>query len=364
MPRVAPWLYSAFLFAGAAAFLIAAQVQSSAADRYRHASECQDATRPDCFQLSAGTIRSVGVSQSRSGERDTTVIDTRDAPVTVILEPAASDASHVRSGATVTVKWYLGKVTLVEVDGIAVPSADNPADQQSQLGFYGILLLALGALSILWSVWLRRRRAARAPRETGLEETILPTGGTGWIVKPSLRTSTVLRLGVLCAAVILLTLRALLDPARTAFAATLDVLIIGLVGLVLVVHFRNSKVIAERNTITKVNWLGRSVSYQVSEVNHADRFRSSASRYLVFAGRDGRQLFRVSGIYWDFDQLDQVCHKVGIHETGGYDEVVGALAIEKRAGANTNWVALAGQLAALIVFIIVVVVLLNGPTSR
>src|SRR5450756_911658 len=126
--------------------------------------------------------------------------------------------------------------------------------------------------------------------QLGLEETIVPSGGAGWIVKPSLRTSTLLRLGVLCAAVILLTLRALLDPARTAFAATLDVLTIGVVGLVLVVHFRNSKVIADRNTITKVNWLGRSVSYPVSEVKHADRFRSSASCYLVFAGRDGRQL--------------------------------------------------------------------------
>lgn len=200
--------------------------------------------------------------------------------------------------------------------------------------------------------------------QLGLEETIVPSGGAGWIVKPSLRTSTLLRLGVLCAAVILLTLRALLDPARTAFAATLDVLTIGVVGLVLVVHFRNSKVIADRNTITKVNWLGRSVSYPVSEVKHADRFRSSASRYLVFAGRDGRQLFRVAGIYWDFDQLDHVCHKVGIAESEGYGQVVGALSIEKRARANTNWVALAGQLAALIVFIIVSVVLLSGPTSR
>jgi hypothetical protein len=200
--------------------------------------------------------------------------------------------------------------------------------------------------------------------DRGLETTVLPSGGAGWIVKPSLKTSTVLRLGLLCAVVILLTLRALLDPARTARAATLDVLIIGAAGFVLVVHFRNSKVIGDRNAITKVNWLGRSVSFPVSGIKHADRFRSSASRYLVFAGPDGRQLFRVAGIYWDFDQLDQLCHKVGIPETGGYDESVGALSIDKRAAANTNWVALAGQLAALIVFIIVFVVLLDGPTSR
>jgi hypothetical protein len=106
------------------------------------------------------------------------------------------------------------------------------------------------------------------------------------------------------------------------------------------------------------------LSYPGSGIKHADRFRSSASRYLVFAGPDRRQLFRVAGIYWDFDQLDQLCHKVGIPETGGYDEGVGALSIDKRAGANTNWVALAGQLAALIVFIIIFVVLLDGPTSR
>jgi len=174
--------------------------------------------------------------------------------------------------------------------------------------------------------------------ERGLETTVVPSGGAGWIVKPSLNTSTVLRLGLLCAVVILLTLRALLDPARTARAATLDVLIIGAAGFVLVVHFRNSKAIGDGDTITKVNWLGRSVSYPVSGIKHADRFRSSASRYLVFAGPDGRQLFRVAGIYWDFDQLDQLCDKVGIPETGGYDEGVGGCrSTSMRGQIRTGW---------------------------
>jgi hypothetical protein len=73
MRRVIPWLYTALLFAVAAGFLVAAQVQSAAADTYLQARECQHTTSPDCFQLSAGTIRSVSVNQSRSGERDTTV---------------------------------------------------------------------------------------------------------------------------------------------------------------------------------------------------------------------------------------------------------------------------------------------------
>lgn len=201
-------------------------------------------------------------------------------------------------------------------------------------------------------------------RGPGLEPTTVPAGGAGWIVKPSLRSTTLLRLAVLCAAVIILTLRPLLDPARTAFAVAFDVLTMAVIGLVLVAHFRNSRVIADRNTITRADWLGRSRSYPVAEIRHADRFRSPASRYLVFAGNDGRQLFRVSGIYWDYDQLDQLCHEVGIAETGGYDQVVGSLSIDKRARASTNWVLVVGQLAALIVFIVLSVFLLGDPTSR
>jgi hypothetical protein len=370
--RILPWLYIALMFAFAGGFLIAAQAQSAAANTYKQARECPDTASPDCYQLSQGTIRSVSISQTRGGERDTTVIDTRGTAVTVVLEPSDSDAPHVRTGAAVTVKWYQGKVTLVQAGGAFVSSTDNPASQQSDSWFYGISFLGLGGLTLLVQIWLRRRRMQRAALLAGagdlpatrLESAIVPSGEPGWIVKPALKASTLVRLAVACGAVILLSLRGLEDPARSAAAAALDIAVIALGGLVIFLLMRNSKVIANRREITRVSWLGRTVTYPVSEVLHADRFSSSANRYLVFAGRDGRQLFRVAGIYWDYDQLDELCREVGISLVGGYDEVVGALGKRKRARASTDWLGTGGQIAALIVIVIAFVVVQIGPTSR
>jgi hypothetical protein len=353
-------------------FLVAALVQKGAADTYVNARECPDTTSPNCYQLSPGTIRSVSVSQTRSGEQDTAVIETRDTTVTVILEPAASDASHIRTGAAVNVKWYQGKVTLVGVDSIGVPSRDNPASQQSQYWNYGIFFLAFGGLSVLLQVWLRRRRARRAAVLAGdgmtpgalLQPTIVLSGESGWIVKPRLNSSAAIRLGVGCLAVVVLTLRALEDPARTATAAALDAAVIGIGGLVLVAALRNSKVIAHGREITRINWLGRASTYPISEILHADRFRSGASRYLVFAGRDGHQLFRIAGIHWDYHQLDQMCRESRIDLVGGYGEIVGALGVNKRAKASGYGLTTIAQLAALTAIVIVFVVLLSGPASR
>src|SRR5258708_14114557 len=190
--RVAPWIYSGVLIAIGLAFLIVAQVQNGAADRYRNARDCADTTSPACYQISPGTIRSVSVSQTKSGERDTTVIDTRGTPVTVVLEPSYSEAAHVRTGAAVSIKWYQGKVTVVEVDGLGVPSIDNPAAQQSNFQFYGIATLVLGGASALVPIWVRRRRArqeaghaaGRGP-SAGAEPALLSDGELGWVVRPA-----------------------------------------------------------------------------------------------------------------------------------------------------------------------------------
>jgi hypothetical protein len=359
------------LLAIGVAFLIAAQVQSGAADPYRRARECPDTTSPDCYQLSPGTIRSVNVSQTRSGERDTTVIDTRGTSVTVDLEPSASESAHVKTGAAVSVKWYQGKVTLVEVDGLGVPSIDNPVAQQSNFQFYGIATLVLGGASALVPIWVRRRKARReaalaagSESSAGTEQSLQPNGELGWVVRPALQLRAVAAVGLGVGFVALTTLRVTGDPTRTALAIAFDAVLLAIAVLVLVAYFRNSKVIASRKQITRVDWLGRSTTYPISDVLHVDRFRSGPNPYLIFAGRDGRQLFRVSGIYWDYERLDQLCDEVGLTLVGDFYDIVGSTSINKRAQAKSNWGATALAIGALIVVITVYVILLVGPTSR
>jgi hypothetical protein len=373
MRRVFPWLYSFLLFAMGAAFLIAAYAQGAAADTYRNARECPDAASPNCFQLSSGTIRSVSVAQPRGGEQDTTVIDTRGTTLTVILEPPASAASHVRTGAQVVVKWYQGKVTLVTVDSLGISSIDNPLAQQSDFEFYGLFLVGFGALSVVLPVWVRRRRARRAEAlsmqgptpAAGLEQSLLPTGTSGWIVKATLKRQAVVALGLGVGFLLLFTLpRVLGDPTRTPIVIALDAAIAGAGIVSLVLYLRNSKVIGDRQEVTRVTWLGRSQTFPLSDILHVDRFRSGQGLYAIFAGRDGRQLFRVSGIYWDFDQLDQMCRELGLELIGDYMDIVGSRGIRKRANASTNWGSTILVLAALGALIVVFVIVQTGPSSR
>ena len=373
MRRVFPWVYSALLIAMGAGFLVAAFAQSAAADTYRNARECPDTASPNCFQLYPGTIRSVSVAQPRGGEQDTTVIDTQGKTVTVDLKPTDSAASHVRTGAQVTVKWYQGKVTLVQVDGLGVSSIDNPVAQQSDFEFYGIFLVGFGLLSVAFQVWVRRRRAMRVEAmatngstpAVGLEQSLLPTGGPGWIVKATLRRQAVLAIGLGGGFLLLATLpRVLGDPTRTPIVIGLDAAIVGVGILSLILYLRNSKVIGDRQQITRVYWLGRSQTFPLSDILHVDRFRSGQSRYAIFAGRDGAQLFRVSGIYWDYDQLDQMCSALALELVGSYDDIVGSRSIRKRAKAQTNWGATTLAIAALAALMIVFVVVQGGPSSR
>ena len=365
--HTAPWIYSGALVVIGVAFLVAAQVQRGDADPYRNARECPDAT-PTCYQLSPGTIRSVNVSQTRSGERDTTVIDTRGTSVTVVLEPSASEAPHVRTGAAVNVKWYRGKVTLVEVDGVDVPSIDNPAAQQSNFQLYGIATLALGGASALVPIWVGRRRARReAALAAGSDSSACAEqsdGELGWVVKPALQSRAVVALGLGVGFLALTTLRVAGDPTRTELSIAFDAVLVALGVLVLLAYFRNSRVVASHTQITRVDLLGRSRSYPISDILHVDRFRSGPNPYLVFAGRDGRQLFRVSGIYWDYERLDQMCGDLGLTLVGGFDDVVGSTRINKRAKSKSNWGATVLAIGALAVVVIVYAVLFWGPSSR
>ncbi|HXB05102.1 MAG TPA: hypothetical protein VNY77_09595, partial [Candidatus Angelobacter sp.] len=164
--------------------------------------------------------------------------------------------------------------------------------------------------------------------------------------------------------VALTTLRAAADPTRTALAIAFDAVLLAMGTLVLLAYFRNSKVIASHKQITRVDWLGRSRTYPITDVLHVDRFRSGPNPYLIFAGRDGRQLFRVSGIYWDYERLDRLCGELGLALVGDYYDVVRSRGVNKRAQAKSNWGATALAIGALAVGMTIYVILLVGPTSR
>ncbi len=338
--------------------------------------QCGSTVTPSCYETFAGIVTSVHVSQSRSGEQDDVDIKTETAGnLTATLEPSASAAPHVRTGANVTVKRYRGQVTLVTVDGYGVASTANPDAARSDTSRYGWLFTGLGVVSAGYIFYSRRRRNRRAAwDETGPiaasapQQGILPSGTLGWSVRPTPSFSSLGRYAFGVVALVFLTLRALLDPARTAWALAIDSTVVFLAVAALLLFYRNARVFADRERVAKVNLLGRTKSLPVHDIQRAERYsvanRYGAVKHLVFVGPDGRKAFEVSGIAWDFDRLDDLCREAGVELGGSYDDLVGAFKLNSRVPGTTTWSRQLLLGCGFIVALILFVVLLVGPTQR
>lgn len=375
--RALVWVYPALLLGLGVGFEVWSLTQSKEADTYRGAPQCGSDAASPCYELFSGQIKSVDVSQTRSGEQDAVVIDTPShGALTATLEPSAAAAPHIRTGNEVTVKLYRGQVTLVEVDGFAVPSTANPAANQGNTSFTGWLLTGLGILSLAvpgYALWRRRRVDSTEAEATDLPDSqvaaqVLPSGNVGWAVRPRLTIANLGRYAVVGALLLVLTYRALLDPARSTGAILLDaVVIFGMIVLV-GLFLRNDRLFADSERIGKTNLLGRTSTLLLRDVKRADRFsvanRGGRTRHLVFVGPDGRKAFEVAGLGWDYRRLDQLCRAVGIELTGSYDDVVSAFGLNQRVPGSTRWGQQLAMGLALIVLIVAVVVLLSGPGQR
>jgi hypothetical protein len=374
--RIFIWVYPAFVLVIGLGFLVWSYFQAADADTYRNASQCGNTVTPSCYETFPGIITSVHVGQTRSGERDDVDIKTEAAGnLTATLEPSASAAPHVHTGASVTVKRYRGQVTLVTVDGYFVASTANPDAAQSDTSRYGWLFTGLGVVSAGYIFYSRRRRNRReAWDETGTiaasapQQGILPSGTLGWSVRPSPSFSALGRYAFGIVGLVFLTLRALLDPARTAWALAIDSTAVFLAVAALVLFYRNARVFADRERVAKVNLFGRTKSLPVHDVQRAERFsvsnRYGAVKHLVFVGPDGRKAFEVSGSSWDFDRLDALCREAGVELGGSYYDLVGAFKLNSRVPGTVTW---GRQLLlgfGLIVALLLFVALLVGPTQR
>ena len=372
--RVIVWAYPALILAVGVGFLTASYFQRADADAYRRAPQCGNAVTSNCYEVFPGVIKSVQVSQNRSGERDAVEIQTEGAgKLTATLEPSDVAASHVRTGASVTVKRYRGQVTLVTVDGFNVASTANPAANQSDTASYGWFFAGLGvvsAASIVYSKRRKRRRRGGSALPTTDDDSgeILPSGSLGWSVRPMPNVAALARYGLVVVLIVFVTLRTLLDPKRTVWALTFDAAFVLVVVIALWLFYRNASVSADHQHIVKADLLGRTKSLPLREVKSAVRFsvasRYGTNKYLVFVGPDGRKAFAVAGIAWDFDRLDALCRKVGIQLGGSYDDLVSALKLNSRVPGTTNWTQTLLMAGGLFVVIGALVLLLIGPTQR
>jgi hypothetical protein len=151
-------------------------------------------------------------------------------------------------------------------------------------------------------------------------EVILPGGTTGWIVKP--RTPQALLLPLLLASLALISVRPLMNPGSRSLALVGDVLFFGPIVIRFALTLRNSRITADHESITRVGWLGRVRSWPLADIQEAAviglRWSDWTVPTLWFIGRDGAELFGVTSVYWNLEEIGALCVRLGVPITVDY----------------------------------------------
>jgi hypothetical protein len=319
---------AAFAAAGCV-FLLLDHSEYDAANAFRNAVECADTSSDHCYQLYPGVIQTVRTAQTSSGEQDALDIASRGSTIRVSLLPSAADASLIQAGSPVTVEWYVGSVATVWIGGQAIASTSNLATH-ANFAYVGWILVWLAAL--FWAVLLVDRRmlalfaavrilpATAEVRAMAAREVILPRGTTGWVVKP--RAQEALLLPFVLAALALISVRPLMNPGSRPLAVVGDVLLFGPMIVRFALTLRNGRIMADHASITRVNWLGRMHSWALADIEQAAivglRWSNWAVPALLFIDRGGTELFRVTSINWNLDEVGALCVRIGLPLSVGY----------------------------------------------
>jgi hypothetical protein len=292
--------------------------------------ECADTSSDHCFQLYPGVIQAVRAAQTSSGEQDAVDVASRATNIHLSLLPSVADASLVVAGTPVTVEWYVGSVATVWIGNRAVPSTSNLAAGHADFAYVGWMLVWLAAL--FWAIVLLNRRmlalfaavrilpSAARVHALAAREVILPGGTTGWVVKS--RAQQALFLPLVLVALALISIRPLMNLDLRLFALVGDALLFGWIIVRLVLTFRNSRVVADHVSIAIADWLGRMRSWPVTGIERVAivgvRWTDWAVPALLFIGRDGTELFGVTSLYWNLDEIGALCLRLGIPLSLGY----------------------------------------------
>jgi hypothetical protein len=79
---------------------------------------------------------------------------------------------------------------------------------------------------------------------------------------------------------------------------------------------------ADASSLFRVDQFGRMRSWALGDVAQAAAFNArgpfSDIRCLAFIGRAGSELFTVTSLFWDVEELEAVCVRIGVPVTFGY----------------------------------------------
>jgi hypothetical protein len=319
----AVYVFIALLTVVGSGLVLADAYQSVLVEDLSGAVECADTSSTHCYQVYPGVITSVRVTQVSAGQRDEVSIASQNTSVRVSLLPSPSEAALVQVGATVSVQWYVGSVASVLIGGHAIKSTSSPLNRED-FAYAGWTLIWLAAA--FGAIMLVTRKLAKAPVApwvtaitdvafgvTG-SQVILPTGTIGWSIRPRLKEVVVLPFVLVVLA--LVSIRPFMNPDHLLIASVVDALVVAAALLGLVLTVRNSRVMADSALLMKADRLGRIRRWPLTDIDVVADFYVqgpfSVIRCFTFIGQDGTELFTVSSMFWDLDEVEALCETAGL----------------------------------------------------
>ena len=114
-----------------------------------------------------------------------------------------------------------------------------------------------------------------------------------------------------------------MNPSTRLVALVGDTLVFAPVIVHLALTFRNARVTADHTSISYRDWLGRTRGWPLAQIQQAAivgfRWTDWAVPAVLFIARDGEELFVVTSLNWNLDEIGALCVTLGIPLSFGYD---------------------------------------------
>jgi hypothetical protein len=107
-----------------------------------------------------------------------------------------------------------------------------------------------------------------------------------------------------------------MNPDHLLIASVVDALVVAAALLGLALSVRNSRVMADTAVLMKADRLGRIRRWPLSDIDVVADFYVqgpfSVIRCFTFIGQDGTELFTVSSMFWDLDEVEALCERADL----------------------------------------------------
>jgi hypothetical protein len=365
--------------------LLGASIAADQAARtYKTAERClDDDTSPGltCYALVPGTLTSADISHGRAGTTADIKVQLVDgARETSVFVPDGLD-SLLQPGAEVNAEIYQGQLTALQVGGHWMGATQNPANQQNQFLYAGVLLLVFGGIYLFGGFLVRPRlffggvlgnagiqsftEAAPSWQPDSARSAItLPL-----VLKPQARNGKRGRLVKVLPLLALLIITTFLRFRSSSgwLIAFGGMMLFGGVAYIALrwLYFRTANIFVDQTWAGKTTLWGTRKTVARADIARlvlcgeivSSRYGQTNRRQVFFVGHDGRACLRINGEYWSMDDIQRLAAALNVPIDGSWNSLMTPDELRSRLPGSVSWIEAHPYLFGILITPVVLIVI-------